>query len=164
MKFVQTIAWATVVAVSVIGCASVDVHQVKNHTDKTHGVRFFASKPYLLVAETQPATGTARKLEYSVIWLPNPNEEYEVEARGGWGTVDSSVSLKDGWELQSVGTKLDSKGPETISAVASLATAAFTALENVSPFHPGLYEIVFGRDGVVTGFKLAAELPTFASK
>jgi hypothetical protein len=60
--------------------------------------------------------------------------------------VDGSVKLQDGWMLDTLGSKPDSKGPETITAVTGLVRAAGVKAEQTPQ---GLYLIDIAPDGTV---------------
>ena len=100
-------------------------------------------------------------LQSQIIWLPKTDEQYAVSIKPGWGTVDGSIQLQNGWMLTTLGSKTDSKVPETISAMSGLITniakAAVPGAKAVVPgggevnvLKPGLYRIEFSSDGYVS--------------
>jgi hypothetical protein len=127
------------------GCARVRVTHV-SADDRSPGVHYYEPRPYLLV------TRVGDNLTNQILWLPDPSQRYLVEVCPGWGTVDGSVKLRDGWMLDTFGAKSDSKGPETITAVGGLVTAVVKATErSAGPFlKEGLYLIEIGEGGEVS--------------
>jgi hypothetical protein len=127
-------------------------------------VRFYRSSPYLLVTQTS-ADGACIA---SVVYYRDLSEEYIIIPHRGIGTLTFNPTLSEGWNLVAFSGSVDSKVPETISAIASLMTAATTAAgvkalppeatENqlviepsAEPLAPGLYQIKF----------VAQSIPTF---
>jgi len=143
------------------GCASVTVTKITSENPYKEGVRFYRPWPYLLVTK-----GENGKLEAKTIYLPRINEEYCIKVNSGMGTVDSSFTLTDGWQLTVMGDKRDSKVPETIDSLAGvLAKVAPGGLltlmqgtaggkEPTGSVKPGLYRYdIDENSGFVTGFK-----------
>jgi len=95
------------------GCAHIDFN---DFTDGKGGATYYDPKPYLFVSTNKDCVCTA-----TVIVLPE--KKRTVTFHSGFGTADLSVSLKDGM-ITSAGQKTDTKIPETIGAITSLATAA----------------------------------------
>ncbi len=87
-----------------------------NATAQSDALTYYEIKPYLLLTITKDCVPSA-----SVLSLPGTLRS--VSFNNGYGTADLSVSLSNGM-ITSVGQKTDSKIPETITAVAGLATAA----------------------------------------
>jgi hypothetical protein len=117
----------TAVAFCMRGWSSVTVTPATDTNDTSDGVHFYEPRPYLLVtkAEGQDVNGKPKSDFVSqIVWLPNPKRRYKVEVKSGWGTVNGSVKLQNGWMLDTLGAQMDSKIPETISAVGGLMTAA----------------------------------------
>ena len=138
--------WVLVCAPALIawlaGCASVTITPVTKEDRKTPGVRYYESEPYLLIV----------KETIQLVWLPNYNMGYAVKTRPGLGKADGSVKLADGWRMTEFGAIVDTKIPETISAVADLLKAAgVSALTKGAPskaiaLEPGLYRLKFNKD------------------
>ena len=114
------------------GCANVSVKHV-SFDDKSNGVHFYEPKPYLLVSKTPKEDKDGKVLppgfSSQIIYLPNPKQRYAVTINPGWGTVDGSVKLVNGWMLDSLGSKMDSKMPETITAISGLLKGAAAAAD-----------------------------------
>src|SRR5437762_5481467 len=108
------------------GCAAVHVRPLTadEHMKKAsaEGVRFYRPWPYLLVTAETSDKGTNYKGQ--ILYLPKMDDEYIVQVKNGWGTANGSVKLQDGWMLNEQGTIVDSKIPETITAISGLITAA----------------------------------------
>jgi hypothetical protein len=121
------------------GCAHLDFN---DFTDGKGGATYYDPKPYLFVSTNKDCVTTA-----TVIVLPE--KKRTVTFHSGFGSADLSVGLSNGM-FTSVGQKTDTKIPETISAVASLATVAAAFLrakpEPERPCTPwaGLYPIENG--------------------
>ena len=97
------------VALSVLGgCAGLDFGE--------KGLSYYEPKPYMLVTVNSncDATGTLVSL---------PGEKKFVKFKSGYGSADLSVALSNGI-LTNVNQKTDTQIPETITSIASLATAA----------------------------------------
>jgi hypothetical protein len=132
------------------GCAHVEVTHVDDK-DKSDGVHFYEPRPYLLVTKTASASGP-NELTNQIIWLPDHNKRFKVEFKGGWGTMNGSVKLQNGWLLDTLGAQTDSKIPETITAVGGLITAIAKITSLVAPAKPleeGLYLIDIDEKGLV---------------
>jgi nitrogen fixation protein len=133
---------ALVLVVWLGACASVTITPVTQEDRKTPGVRYYESEPYLLVV----------KETIQLVWLPNYNLGYAVKTRPGLGKADGSVKLADGWRLTEIGAIVDTKIPETISAMADLLKAAGVsaltkgALPKALALEPGLYRLKFNKD------------------
>lgn len=144
------------------GCAHVEVRHVPDG-DVSDGVHFYEPRPYLLIADQPKVDDTGKVTGHSynstIIYLPDKSQRYVVQIKQGWGTVNGSVKLADGWRLDTLGAQTDSKGPETITAVTGLlkeagGLAAMATKGNESP-KAGLYRIDIDKDGNV---KLKREL------
>jgi hypothetical protein len=136
------------------GCAHVKVKRVAPDA-VVDGIPFLEPQPYLLVSKiVKPSVdGQPSTEEYTnqIIYLPNPSRRYAIQVKPGWGTVDGSVNLIDGWRLDSFGAKSDSKGPETIGAFAGLLKEAAAVAATVKPddSREGLYLIRIAPDGTL---------------
>lgn len=102
----------TAVLVSFCSCAS-----VKNFEGAQNvGFEHYAPRFYLVFTPTKDGT-TA-----SILTLPDLNRKLHIKHKGGWGSVQFTFKLTNG-VLTEFGQTADSKGPETLAAVASLGTA-----------------------------------------
>lgn len=155
MKRLSVVAAGVLSGMMAIGCARVEVRRLSDaerSSDATLGTRFMQPWPYLLVTEQSKADKSVERMA-SVVYLPRTDAEYVVNVVPGWGTVDGSVQLKDGWMLQSVGVKADSKIPESISAISGFVTAASGILKGAGgpDLNPGLYRFEFDENGLIKG-------------
>jgi hypothetical protein len=135
------ISACAVVLVAWLGaCATVTITPVTKEDRKTQGVRYYESEPYLLVA----------KETIQLVWLPNYNMGYAVRTQPGLGKADGSVKLAEGWRLTEFGAIVDTRIPETISAMADLVKAAGTFAKGTPPkaveLKPGLYRLKFNKE------------------
>lgn len=89
-----------------------------------------------------------------IVWLPDHNRRYTLQINSGWGPVNGSVKLQNGWMLDTLGAQSDSKIPETIAAVGGLVAAVPKGQKTVSPLvaalTEGLYRIDIGSNGEVS--------------
>jgi len=138
----------------IAGCARLEVRHVQDG-DTSKGIHFHEPTPYLLVSATPKTDGGNVTTAYStqIVYLPNKRQRYVAQIKPGWGTVDGSVKLVNGWMLESVGAKMDSKGPETIAAIAGLIkeSAALAGMNEDERREAivGLYRIDIALDGSV---------------
>jgi hypothetical protein len=129
----------------ITGCAQVEVTRITPDHPYKEGVKFYRPHPYLWV--TRDTTG---KLQGTIIWLPNKNEEYAITVSNGIGSVDLKYKLADGWNLTEFGEVLDSKFPESITALTG-SLKELTGLAVAAPkggLETGLYSLMFDK---VTG-------------
>lgn len=153
--------------------------------DALDGVRFYQPKPYLLITAL---SNTANKessekiyrakftdqfncnYELQFIYLPDYTNGYVISINSWWrmfGTASMAPQLENGWKLTGLSTEVDSKTPETITAIAELVTAAKPAGiynndggdgKETPPKcdskmrSDGLYELNYEK-GALTGFK-----------
>ena len=137
-------------AVAMVGCSAVKITKVSDST-YSDGLRFYRPDPYLLVTLDKE-----KNVQTSIISLPNKNEEYVIKPKVRLGTVEVSATLEGGWNLTQLGTKVDTKIPETITALTGILQAAggIAALRTSLPLEPGLYRIEFDKTtGGVSGIK-----------
>jgi hypothetical protein len=157
-----------VLALLIGGCAELEVKRVL--TENQEGFRYCLPQPYLLVTKVKPATDqrssktstrsssaseTAPDLEYKIIYLPNTQEKFAVRVKSGLGSVNSTLKIQDGWQLTEVGGTVDTKVPETITAITGLlqaipSLAALRAKEEGQEMKAGLYGFEFDSKGMVT--------------
>jgi hypothetical protein len=108
-----------------LACAHVEIRPARlkdgRYDPEQVGARFYPPEPYLLWLPT------AKGCTATLVNLPKLDEPWVVEVHPGWGSVDASASLADGWNLTAFGQKSDAQGPETLDALvgaARLATGA----------------------------------------
>ncbi len=95
------------------GCAHLDFG--KDSSGKERGLTFFDPVPYLFVSTNKECVTTAT---VTVV----PGERRELKFEGGYGSYELSASLSNGM-ISAVGQKADSKIPETLSAIGTIAGA-----------------------------------------
>jgi hypothetical protein len=100
------------------GCAHTSFYSDEALKKET-GFRYYAPKPYLLVQRTGAKD---KPVDISIVYLPDFAQPQFAKPHPGWGSSDFSLALSNGIATQ-VGEKLDSKGPETITALAGVATS-----------------------------------------
>jgi hypothetical protein len=101
----------------IYGCASIDFYEVgKDGTMTEKGFLYYPPKPYLLVEMKDNDIVT------KMITLPDTTRPHRVKQGSGWGTSDLSFAIENGM-IKSFNSKMDSKSPETIAALAGLGTA-----------------------------------------
>ena len=83
--------------------------------ESTNALTYYDPKPYLFISTTADCVSTA-----TIISVPETKKG--VSFNSGYGTADLSITLSGGM-ITAVGQKTDSKIPETLSSVATLATA-----------------------------------------
>jgi hypothetical protein len=155
-----------VCALALSGCARLEFYTKPNLEGPETGVKFYYSKPYLLVARTpvpakpatqgSPATPATTQVQVSIQYLPDLQNPVYAKLRSGYGSANLSLAFQNSM-LTSVGQNTDTKIPETIAAATGMATAA-TGLRKAAaerlpsaPTAQGekpdftLYEIVFDK-------------------
>jgi len=101
----------SLIAVSTLtGCAGLSFGP-----ESPTSLTYYDSRPYLFITTTPDCVSAA-----TVISVPGAKRG--VTFNSGYGTADLSLNLSGGM-ITSVGQKTDTKIPETIGAVATLATA-----------------------------------------
>ena len=83
--------------------------------ESTNALTYYDPKPYLFISTTPDCVSDA-----TIISVPATKKG--VSFNSGYGTADLSITLSGGM-ITAVGQKTDSKIPETLSSVATLATA-----------------------------------------
>lgn len=102
----------TLTTSTLAGCAGLQF----NDGFRPDALNYYEAQPYLFVSTTRDCVSTA-----TVVALPGAKRS--VTLKSGYGSADLSVSLSSGI-ISSVGQKTDTKIPETIAAIGSLAAAA----------------------------------------
>jgi hypothetical protein len=131
-----------------------------------NGVRFYRAVPHVLISQTTDGLCTL-----TVVQLPNYDKEYIIIPHRGIGIVTFNPTLADGWNLTAFSATVDSKVPETLTAIASLMTSAISAakpgakeippnyhiataktsgvaIEASQGLSPGLYRVNIGSSGI----------------
>ncbi len=117
-----------------VGCAP-RVTVKPNPGPNTKGIRYYRPKPYLLLTpfehaktdSTEEGTTTtitglsSEHVKINLEWLPDFAEEYAIQVQPGVGTVNSKVTLENGWNLTQIDTEIDYQLDELIEAIGSAA-------------------------------------------
>ena len=93
--------------------------------ESMNALTYYDPKPYLFISTTADCVSTA-----TIISVPETKKG--VSFNSGYGTSDLSITLSGGM-IASVGQKTDSKIPETLSSVATLATAVGGLARSAAP-------------------------------
>jgi hypothetical protein len=93
--------------------------------ESTNALTYYDPKPYLFISTTADCVNTA-----TIISVPETKKG--VSFNSGYGTADLSITLSGGM-ITTVGQKTDSKIPETLSSVATLATAVGGLARSTAP-------------------------------
>lgn len=123
-----------VVFLLLTSCANVTFHSDPELTQKT-GLKYYTAKPYLLVSRTG---NKDNPVKVELIQLPDLEHPNFALYHPGWGSHQFNLTLSNGI-LTAYGQTADSKGPETIKAVADLASAAGSSIvggAKSAPFNP----------------------------
>ena len=98
------------------GCAHISFHDPANPNADV-GVEYYKPKFYLLVTKNKDGT------KADMLTLPDLTQPRYALLHPGYGSSNLSLKLSNG-VLTDVGQTVDTKIPETITALSSLATAA----------------------------------------
>ncbi|OYW73533.1 MAG: hypothetical protein B7Z37_21130 [Verrucomicrobia bacterium 12-59-8] len=109
-------------------CAKVTFHTDPQLKHKT-GLKFYTSKPYLLVSYTGNKDTPIKIDNISLPDLQNPT--YAVY-HSGWGTHEFTMGVNANGTLSTYGQKADSKGPETMTALGNLLSSAGSGLNSAA--------------------------------
>jgi hypothetical protein len=147
------------ITVLLAGCVHLVVRPFDAQKDADeHGVRFYRPAPYLWLAADDKG-----RCSPTVTYLPDPDQQFIMRVTPEWigiGTASMKPTLQDGWNLTALESSVDTKFPETLTAVAGLMTAAAgvaggggagKGLLPVQPhargnLGPGLYRIKLSKD------------------
>ena len=68
-------------------------------------------------ADARRAASGKTVYAYQIVYLPDQCNQYGLKVSRGIGTLDSKITLEDGWKFTGTELKTDSKTPETIEAI-----------------------------------------------
>jgi len=97
--------------------------------ESPNALTYYDPKPYLFISTTADCVSTA-----TIISIPEARRG--VTFNSGYGTADLSITLSGGM-ITAVGQKTDTKIPETLSSVATLATALGVARSTTAKLETG---------------------------
>jgi hypothetical protein len=154
-------------------CTSTITKVTEENRMDVQGLRFSRPTPYLLVAAkdvivdgvksvkengkakettTQKMAIARKELECSLIYLPNPQEEYVIDAEQA---EELGLVLKDGWMLTAMYGVSAEELPQGLfvdTQKASMLNSYIGKLTGTMDLQPGFYQIVFDGAGI-TGLK-----------
>jgi hypothetical protein len=120
-------AWliSLTIALASNGCAHISFHDPTNPKPDV-GLEYYKPKLYLLVTKTKDGT------KADILTLPDLTKPRFALLHPGYGSSNLSLKLSNGI-LTDVGQTVDTKIPETITALSGLATAAAGAAKEATP-------------------------------
>ncbi|MGH7779263.1 MAG: hypothetical protein ACREQR_05510 [Candidatus Binataceae bacterium] len=131
---------------------------------QSDGIHYYRPKPYLLLTVTTtektgapPAsTTTSNACVAEIEYLPDYGQEYVMVPHYWLGSVAMKPTLTDGWNLTAFDSTVDTKIPDTITALAGLAksiapSGTVSAAASTGGLAPGLYPIVQKGDSLALG-------------
>jgi hypothetical protein len=121
------------IATVLTGCAHISFHDPINPT-RNVGVEYYKPKLYLLVAKNKDGTTKA-----DILTLPDLAQPRYALLHPGYGSSNLALKLSNGI-LTDVGQTVDTKIPETITALGSAAAPGFPKLIEEQSFR--LFEII----------------------
>ena len=104
------------IAAALVGCAHISFHDPRN-PGRNIGLEYYKPKLFLLVAKNKDGTTKA-----DILTLPDLAQPRYALLHPGYGSSNLALKLNNG-VLTDVGQTVDTKIPETITALGSLATA-----------------------------------------
>lgn len=107
-------------------CAKVTFHTDSTLKRKT-GLKFYTSKPYLLVSFTGSKDNP---IKIETINLPDLKNPTYAVYHTGWGSHVFNVGVNPNGTLSTYGQTADSKGPETLTALGNLLSSAGSGFSN----------------------------------
>ncbi|GAB6459286.1 hypothetical protein [Lysobacter enzymogenes] len=131
MKMQRMFARASTVAALLLtaACGHISVYDGTGASKNEVGIKFYAPKPYILVARTG---AQAAPVSVEVVYLPDLSQPYYARTVAGLGSSKLDLAFSNGI-LTTVGQQTDPKLTELITSLAgvpgSLATAAKTRAE-----------------------------------
>ena len=105
------------IAAALAGCARISFHDPNNPTRGNVGVEYYKPKLYLLVTQQKES------YKADILTLPDLAQPRYALLHSGYGSSNLSLKLTNGI-LTDVGQTVDTKIPETITALGSLASAS----------------------------------------
>lgn len=105
------------IIVALVGCAHISFHDPNDAKHTNVGVEYYKPKLYLLLTKGKEGYNA------SILTLPDLAQPRYALLHPGYGSSELSLKLNNGI-LTDVGQKVDTKVPETITALGSLASSA----------------------------------------
>jgi hypothetical protein len=116
------------------GCAHISFHDPANPS-RDVGLEYYKLKLYLLVTSTKDGT------KGEILTLPDLTQPRYALLHPGYGSSNLSIKLSNG-VITDVGQNVDTKIPETITALGSLATAVKREAGGGEKPYFALYEMI----------------------
>jgi len=126
------------------GQATLDTHGAVTRSGPEEGVRFYRPWPYVLIRK-EGKDGSMPSFSAQVLMLPDPEQEYVITWKPGFGSVKPSFQLTDGWNLTGVSSEVTAGTAPMLGSLASLITAAAAdfVVKDEADLKPGLYKMVW---------------------
>lgn len=141
-------------AVLMVSCASLDIHRATSPDEV--GLRFYRPWPYLWIT-----VGQGGECVPSIVYLPNPKEEYVIVPKPGIGVLAFKPTLQDGWNLTAFDANIDNtKVVEQLNTLGQLVKGLAAKGQGKRVLVPGLYRFKFDETGFVQEVQPVLELPS----
>lgn len=119
-----------IVALSILSnCARISIHDNKEMTGDSTGIKFYTPKPYVLVTRTGAKD---KPIDIQIVYFPDLKNPLYARAQSGFGSSNLTMSFANGM-MTTFGQQTDTQLPELITAVSGipglLATAEKTRRE-----------------------------------
>jgi hypothetical protein len=148
------VAYLILVSSLIIGipaCSSIEIRPLtaQESDRQVTGLRFYRPQAYIAISEDDKGNCTT-KIQY----LPDYRQEYVMIPHYRLGTVSFKPTLSDGWNLTAIDAAVDTKIPDTITAMTGVMQKAAAIAQAYIPtgqvygihigerlYGPGLYRI-----------------------
>jgi len=155
MKYALKFVMLMLIPVFIAGCASTITARSGGET----GIPYYLPKPYLLITKNltplvektiekkddkgnttaiehtvEPITTKIEKgdsYSFQVIYLPDLTQKHGLEIQSRTGTINTNITLVDGWKLVGINLDADAKTSEIIQSIGSAITSVIYPLENL---------------------------------
>lgn len=116
------------ILIALSSCANVTFHNDAALKNKT-GLKFYNSKPYLLMTYTG---SKENPIKTEILSLPDLENPVYAVYHPGWGSHNFTLSTNANGTISSYGQTADSKGPETIASLGGLLSSAGSAYKSIA--------------------------------
>ncbi len=139
----------------ITGCTSVVT------TSQTEGIPYYLPKPYILITRNIPLIDIQEDskvfnikknqdiISFKIIYLPDLKEKHRLFIKSGTGSIDTNITLTDGWKLTGINLKADSETSEIIEAIGNIIQQIPVKTSEEKRAEIWLYEMVI-EDGKVS--------------
>jgi len=83
--------------------------------------------------EYKRVAGDGDNVFFQIIYLPDLAEKYGIRMKSGSGTLETDISLEDGWNLTGINMKADTKTAETLQGIGSIVEGVGGAISAAMP-------------------------------